>query len=222
MDLIDILNKRSEILYTRSFLREELLKKQSSPDAVLIGLCGESASGKTTLLNLMKKDIPNMTVVNADNYYRDFSKEMAEYGSFTKLVESGFDTESAQSFQIPLLRNDLMMLKNGYQVKIPSYDMKTGKSTPDAILCQPEKYIVVEGICTLYEDVRDIFDFKIYLTVDKQIQWERYQARGEERSIDKSEIKQQYEIVCRAAERHIQPNKKFADMIIRGRITNER
>ena len=79
-------------------------------------------------------------IMSADNYFRDISALIKEYGSFDKLLESGYDVDSPDNFQIDLLYRDLSLLSQGIDVKIPEYLVNgTGIVVPEAIEKKSEK-----------------------------------------------------------------------------------
>ena len=56
------------------------------------------------------------------------------------------------------------ILASGQDIKAPMYlPNGTGVSVPKALDVSSQKIIVVEGIATMYEDVKDVFDIKIYV-----------------------------------------------------------
>ena len=220
MNLIDAILTQANVLQAKYAVKQKLTYLIQKQDVVLVALCGESAAGKTTLLRALKAQIPELSVINADNYFCDISDKVKKFGSFTKLVESGYQTESAENFQMELLRQDLKKLKEGKVIQTPCYDMKKGASRAKAIICKPAKIVFVESICTLYPQVRDLFDFKIYLSVDKNVQWARYQERAAERGQNPQEIAKQFEIISQAAEKYIKPYKAYVDLVIERKIPN--
>ena len=218
MNLIDAILQQANVLQSTPVIRQKLAKMMKQQDVILVALCGESASGKTTLLNVLKDVVPDMSVISADNYFCDIADKIQKFGSFSKLVESGYETESSANFQMDLLRKDLKALKSGQAIDTPYYEMRDGSSKAKAIHCKPSKIVFVESICTLYPKVRDLFDLKVYLSVDKAVQWERYQKRAAERNQDPLQMEQQFEIISKAAEKYILPNKEFADLVIESKI----
>ena len=218
MNLIDAILQHANVLQSTPAIKQKLAKLMKQQDVILIALCGESASGKTTLLNALKDKVPQMSVISADNYFCEISDRISEVGSFTKLVESGYETESSQNFQMDLLSSDLKALRSGRTIDTPYYEMRDGSSKAKAIHCRPSKIVFVESICTLYPEVRDLFDLKIYLSIDKAVQWKRYQERAITRNQDPLQMKKQFEIVSKAASKYIIPNKEFADLVIEGKV----
>ena len=135
---------------------------------LLIGITGESASGKSTICQEIKKTIGKLSmpvsVLSTDNYFKDISELIKKYGSFDGVRDNGYDIDAPESFQLALLKSDLEMLSSGHDIMAPRYVPNgTGVSIPNSIEVCSDKVIVVEGIATMYEEVRDVFDIKIYI-----------------------------------------------------------
>ena len=133
---------------------------------LLIGITGESASGKSTICKEIKKNIEKfnlpVSILSTDNYFNDISKEIKEYGGFDNLRDAGFDLDAPSNFQLDILSRDLANLSHGEDIKAPMYlPNGTGVSLPNAQDISSNKIVVVEGIATMYDGVRDIFDIKI-------------------------------------------------------------
>lgn len=194
---------------------------------IVIGLSGESASGKSTICDTIKEvaEEQNMPVeiISADNYFKDISGLIKQYGSFDGVIESGYDVDSPDNFYMEQLHDDLEQLVNGNDVRIPQYLVNgTGISVPQAIPKKAQKVIIVEGLATLYSPVRDILDAEIFVDIDRKVQEKRYIERAKAaRNQTEEDAKAQFEYVCLAAEKYIQPKKDSADIIIDGSVDKE-
>ncbi len=188
----------------------------------LIGISGESASGKTTICNTIKQVTENLNmpveILSADNYFKDISGLIKEHGSFDKLLEAGYDVDSPDNFDMEQLFIDLDMLSKGIDVKIPQYLVNgTGIVVPNAIPKKAEKIIVVEGMATMYGKVADLFDVKLYVDIDPDIQekWFIYRAQTS-RNQNEENARKQLAYVRQASKKYILPKKDFSDIIING------
>ncbi len=188
----------------------------------LIGISGESASGKTTICNTIKQITEKLNmpieILSADNYFKDISSLIKEKGSFDKLLEAGYDVDSPNNFNMEQLFIDLEMLSRGTDVKIPQYLVNgTGVVIPHAIDKQAKKIIVVEGMATMYGAVADLFDVKIYVDIDPAIQekWFLYRAQTS-RNQNEENAKKQLAYVREASKKYILPKKDNSDIIING------
>ncbi len=188
----------------------------------LIGISGESASGKTTICNTIKLATERLNmpieILSADNYFRDISALISEYGSFDKLLASGYDVDSPDNFNMEQLFNDLELLSRGIDVKIPQYLVNgTGVVIPNAIPKTAAKIIVVEGMATMYGKVADLFDIKLYVDIDPEIQekWFIYRAQTS-RNQNEENARKQLAYVREASKKYILPKKENSDIIING------
>ena len=206
-----------------NFISQFAKKINENPDKnILIGICGESASGKTTICNTIRntadKENLSIEILSADNYFKDISALISKYGSFDELLKTGYDVDAPTNFDMEQLHDDLVELSNGNDVRIPQYLVNgTGISVPNAIPKQAKKLIVVEGLATMYSPIREILDAQIYVDIDPEIQEKRYVKRAKaERNQTEEEALHQLQYVREAAEKYILPKKDDADITIDG------
>lgn len=188
---------------------------------ILIGITGESASGKTTICKKLQEiaDLYEMPVeiLSADNYFNDISDLVKKYGSFDKLMKTGFDPDAPENFQLDLLKEDLEKLACGKDIMAPKYLINgTGVSVPRAIPVISKKIIVVEGLCTTYDDVGNSFDIKIYVEADQDKRKELFLKRGNERNQTPEDCLKHWNYVNRVAEKYVRPAREKADIIVNG------
>lgn len=189
---------------------------------ILIGISGESASGKTTICNTIKRitqqyNMP-IEIMSADNYFKDISALIKQYGSFDNLLAAGYDVDSPDNFQMDLLYSDLKKLSEGMDVRIPEYLVNgTGIVVPEAIEKKSKKIIVVEGMATMYGSVADLMDLKIYVDIKPEIQekWFLYRAQTS-RNQNEENARKQLAYVREASKKYILPKKDSSDIIING------
>ena len=189
---------------------------------LLIGVTGESASGKSTICSEIQNvigqlDMP-VTVLSTDNYFNDISDLINKYGSFDSVRDCGYDVDAPTSFQLDILRQDLEDLSVGLDVKAPMYlPNGTGVSVPNAIDVKSQKIIIVEGIATMYEEVKDIFDIKIYVETDNELRLSRFMSRAvEERNQDRENALKHWNYISQAGEKYVKPFRKEADLVLNG------
>lgn len=193
---------------------------------VTLAISGESASGKSTFVESIQDYISFLqefseenvlTIISGDNYFNDISKEIKKYGSFNALIDSGYNPDAPESFQLDLMREDISDLKKGIDIKIPQYKVNgTGISVPKAIEKKAADINIIEGICVLYDKVHDLFDIKVYIDVDEKTRKERYISRAKQRNQSIDEVKEQWDIVNQSAIKFIRPTKKHADIVLNG------
>lgn len=188
----------------------------------LIGITGESASGKSTICRDLKNIIEQLSmpvsVLSTDNYFNDISALIKKYGSFDNLTDNGYDIDAPESFQLELLKNDLEALAQGYTIMAPRYVPNgTGISIPNSLKISSDKVVVVEGIATMYKDVKDVFDIKIYIETENDIRRERFIKRAKaERNQNEENALKQWEYLLKAGEKYVLPGRNYADFVIDG------
>ena len=194
---------------------------------LLIGITGESASGKSTICKEIKRTIEQfnlpVSVLSTDNYFNDISKEIKEYGGFDNLRDAGYDLDAPSNFQLDILKEDLIKLSRGVNIKAPMYlPNGTGVSVPNAQEILSQKLIVVEGIATMYEMVQDVFDIKIYVETDNEIRKSRFVSRAcKERNQDEENAIKHWNYLIEAGERYVKPFRNQVDVIIDGNVDLE-
>ena len=204
--------------------RKAILEKDST---FILSIAGESASGKTTLVKnsakaCLKSDNKDIyTIICCDDYYKDASNELKQAGSYEKLFESGFSFDTPDAIDLSLMRNHLIELKNGKEIKAPSYNFVTCESKKDAVIKKPAKLIINEGLYVLNECLRDISDVKIYVYTPFEVIKDRWFARATSRGKTGLAAKMQFHDVNQTAFRYIRPTMDIADIVINGMTTQE-
>ena len=189
---------------------------------IMIGITGESASGKSTICkeisNVIKRfDMP-VTILTTDNYFNDISELIKIYGSFDALRDNGYDVDSPESFQLDILREDLNKISQGEDVYSPEYlPNGTGVSVPHSKFVPSNKIVIVEGMASMYKDLKDIFDIKVYVETDLDIRRDRFMTRAyTERNQDLENAKKHWDYILVAGEKYVKPARDEADIILNG------
>ncbi|MCQ2755027.1 MAG: hypothetical protein MJ231_08310 [bacterium] len=200
----------------------------SNPDKkIMICITGESASGKSTMCKAVSNIIESfnmpVTILSTDNYFKDISSLIKKYGSFDALRDNGYDIDSPQSFQNDILEEDLQALSRGEDIYSPEYlPNGTGISVPKSKFVPANKLILVEGIATMYEGVKDIFDIKLYVETTQEVRKARFLKRASaERNQDIENAQKHWNYVIGAGEKYVKPARQEADIILNGDIDIE-
>lgn len=213
--IINAINPRFITNFTKRIIAK-------SSKRMLIGVTGESASGKSTICKEIKNVIEKLsmpvTVLSTDNYFNDISDLINEYGSFDGVRDNGYDLDAPSNFQLKTLKSDLEELAFGHDIKAPMYlPNGTGISVPKALDVTSQKIIIVEGIATMYEDVKNVFDIKIYVETDNNLRKNRFISRAvEERNQDKENALKHWNYIAQAGEKYVKPFRKEADLVLNG------
>lgn len=193
----------------------------------LIGITGESASGKTTLVQnaakaFIKEDEADLfTTVCCDDYYFDTSVELKKAGSYENLFKKGFSLDTPNAINLELMRAHLISLKNSCGVNAPEYDFVTCESRPNTIYKKPSRIILNEGLYVLNKNVIDVHDIKVYVFTPFNIIKDRWYARAEQRGKVGKAADMQFADVNSTAQVYIRPTMQNADVVINGLTTSE-
>lgn len=179
-------------------------------EARLIGICGGSGSGKTTIVRKISELVSDFVFIPQDNYYKS-----AEYISNSNITAFNFDHPEA--FDNELLFSQLSALKRMEAVEMPTYDFVHHRRADETVMVTPRKLVIFEGIMVFTnEKVRDLIDLKIFVDTPDDIRFIRRLSRDiKERGRTVDSVIDQYLNVVRPGHyQFIEPTKRFADIII--------
>ena len=225
-DILEEDRKQKQPLFLS--INEKLLIKtvkeylENKRQQCLIGITGESASGKTTLVNYvskaLRKKLYNETYTSlcCDDYYKDTSAELRAAGSYEELYKTGFSFDKPDAINLELMRAHLISLKHGCGVNAPEYDFVTCESIPNRAYKNPTRAILAEGLYVLGEELVDLFDIKVYVFTPYEKIRERWFERAISRGKSGSAAEVQFEDVNSTAQIYIRPTMKNADIVING------
>lgn len=197
---------------------------QEKRKTFLIGITGESASGKTTFVDntvkaCIKDEIEGIyTVVRCDDYFKDTSKELKEAGNYEKLFKTGFSFDTPEVINLDLMKEHLNELKKGRAVISPRYDFVTCESFSDGEIKKPARIILNEGLYVLNEGIRDIMDVRVYIFTPLEVLKDRWYKRATSRGKTGLAADLQFRDVNKTAQEYIRPAMKIADVIINGMV----
>ncbi|CAD7934766.1 unnamed protein product [Amoebophrya sp. A25] len=191
----------------------------------VIGVCGSTCSGKTTLCKILRRELKGLDVafIPSDCYYRPLSETQLQ---LAHSQQYDFDHPNALAFDE--LSRDLDVLKNSNgstTVELPKYDFakharvaKADAQDLEEHTVRPADVIIVEGILIYAagRELRDQFDLKVFIDCDADIVvLRRLQRDITERGRDLAGVKDQYlRFVKRSWEEFVEPSKRYADVII--------
>ncbi|MCI1274258.1 MAG: hypothetical protein LKG27_07500 [Clostridiaceae bacterium] len=204
--------------------RKVVLEKKKT---FLIGITGESASGKTVFVdNTIKACVKDKkegiyTVIRCDDYYKDTSKELKEAGSYEELFKKGFSFDTPDAIDLDLMKKHLIELKAGNETVSPKYDFVTCVSNPNGEIKKPAKVVLTEGLYVLNDEVRDIMDVKVYVFTPLEVIKDRWYRRAATRGKTGQAADLQFADVNKTAQLYIRPAYPIADAVINGMVSQE-
>ena len=200
---------------------------QEKKRTFLIGITGESASGKTVFVDntieavMREKKEGIYTVIRCDDYYKDTSKELQEAGSYDALFKTGFSFDTPDAIDLELMKRHLIALKNSETVVSPKYDFVTCVSDPNGDVKKPAKVILTEGLYVLNEGIRDIMDVKVYVFTPIEVIKDRWYKRAVLRGKTGEAADLQFKNVNETAQQYIRPTYQISDCIINGMVDKD-
>merc|ERR1719206_205815 len=180
----------------------------------VIGICGGSASGKTTVANkiISELGVPWVSQLSMDSFYKVLNEEQHQQAA---LNEYNFDNPDAFDFE--LLFETLQRLKEMKKVDLPIYNFMTHRRETKTVSMYGANVIIFEGILAFHmEEIRDILDMKIFVETDSDVRLARRLKRDiSNRGRDIHGVMQQYENHVKPAyDRYIAPTMTYADIIV--------
>ncbi len=176
---------------------------------ILLGLAGDSASGKSTLSRGIEYILGFERVgrVCTDDYHRYDRAARAELGVTTLAPEAN---------DLRLMAEHLRTLAAGGSVSKPTYDHHTGTFGPRETV-EPGEIIIVEGLLPLADRrTRDAIDVAVYLEPQEELR-RRWKLERDvfERGYAPKDVVSELHLREADAAQYIRPQRDFADIIVR-------
>ena len=183
-------------------------------DAFLIGICGGSASGKTTVAKkiIEKLNMNWVVLLSMDCFYKDLNQEELDLAA-----QNEWNFDAPHSFDLDMCVENLKKLKQGRAIDCPQYDFTTHQRDPVSKPIYGANVIIFEGILSMCDErLRDLMDLKIFVDTDSDIRLARRLRRDmASRARNLRSVIAQYEkFVKPSYETYIHPLIKYADIVI--------
>jgi uridine kinase len=179
---------------------------------MIIGICGGTGSGKTTIARAIVETVgaKNVVLVEQDSYYRNLSDMPLD-----ERHQANFDHPDA--IDSDMLVNHLKRLKQGESIEMPLYDFVTHTRMDETEHIDPKPVVIVEGILIFAESrVRDLLDVRVFVDTPDDVRLMRRLRRDiTERGRTFERTLEQYERTIRPMHfEFVEPSKRHADIII--------
>jgi len=179
---------------------------------MIIGICGGTGSGKTTVANAILKTVKaeDVVFIQQDSYYRNLKDLPLDFRGL-----ANFD-------HLDALDNDLLVyhikkLKAGEAVDLPNYDFKNHTRLSETMRLEPKPIVIVEGIL-IFSDPRllEQLDIRVFVDTPDDVRFIRRLRRDiAERARTVESVIEQYEATVRPMHmQFVEPSKRHADVII--------
>lgn len=180
--------------------------------AIIIGISGPSASGKSLLANTIVSELGSeqVVVISEDAYYKDNNHLPFE-------ERENINYDHPNSFDHALLCAHLRQLRQGNSVEIPIYSHSKHLRLSETRTVGQHAIIVLEGIL-LFSDkaLREIMDIRIFMSTPLDVCLTRRLKRDVvERHRTFESVVHQYETTVRPMFfQFIEPSSRYADIIV--------
>lgn len=179
---------------------------------MIIGICGGTGSGKTTIARKIMEAVRGESVilVEQDSYYRNL-----EDMPLDARRQTNFD--HPDSIDSEMLVNHLKRLKDGLFIEMPVYDFKTHTRNRETEHIEPKRVVIVEGILIFAEPrILELLDVKLFVDTPDDIRFIRRLQRDitERGRTVESVIGQYFATVRPMHYEFVEPSKRNADIIM--------
>jgi uridine kinase len=180
--------------------------------ALVLGIAGGTASGKTTVARRIVEAVHagKVAFLEQDAYYRDLSDVPLE-------ERRQFNFDHPDAFDVDKMVAQLKSLKEGRAVEMPVYDFAKHTPAAETVRVEPAPVVVIEGILVLaIEQVRRLLDIKIFVDTDDDVRVLRRierDVRDRGRTLE-SVVEQYFRTVRPMHLGFVEPSKRFADIVI--------
>lgn len=179
---------------------------------MIIGICGGTGSGKTTIARKIVESVgvSNVVLVEQDSYYRNLADMPLD-----ERKQANFD--HPDSLDSEMLVNHILRLKQGLAIEMPLYDFKTHTRSDKIETIEPRAVVIVEGILIFAEPrVLDLLDVRVFVDTPDDIRLLRRLKRDhDERGRTYERTMDQYVRTIRPMHyEFVEPSKRHADVIL--------
>src|SRR3990172_1960476 len=188
---------------------DEEVRDMARITPLLLGIGGDSGTGKSTLVGGMYKIFgpDKITNINLDDYHT-FDRAQRKIYKLTALHPAANN--------MALMGKHAWQLKNGEKIVKPVYDHSTGTfAEPEEV--EPKPIVIIGGLFPFFtQELRDVFDLKVYLDPDEELKrsWKIQRDAGK-RGYTIEQVMKEIEARQEDIRKHIEPQKEYADIIIR-------
>ena len=179
---------------------------------MIIGICGGTGSGKTTIARKIIEAVERESVVllEQDSYYRNL-----EDMPLDARRQTNFDHPN--SIDSEMLVNHLKRLRQGQSIEMPIYDFKTHTRKRETEHIDPKSVVIIEGILIFAEPrIAGLLDVKVFVDTPDDIRFIRRLKRdiSERGRTTESVIAQYFATVRPMHFEFVEPSKRAADLIL--------
>jgi phosphoribulokinase len=175
---------------------------------IILGIVGDSASGKTTLsrglVRMLGED--NVTHVAADDYHRYDRRQRAEHGITPLHPDCNY---------IDIMERHFAELHEGRAILKPVYKHKDGTFGPP-VYTKPNQFTLIEGLLGYHTpELRDCYDVRVFLAPPEDLRrrW-KVQRDCSRRGYTTGQVLEELDRREPDSELYIRPQQRWADIVV--------
>jgi phosphoribulokinase len=178
------------------------------PRPIILGVVGDSATGKTTLSRGLVRMLgeQNVTHVAADDYHRYDRRQRAEHAITPLHPDCNY---------IDIMERHFAELRAGNAILKPVYQHKDGTFGPP-VYTQPKQFTLIEGLLGYHtEALRDSYDVRVFLAPPESLRraW-KVQRDCSRRGYTTDEVLEELDRREPDSELYIRPQQRHADIVV--------
>ena len=178
------------------------------PRPIILGVVGDSATGKTTLSRGLVRMLGehNVTHVAADDYHRYDRRQRAEHGITPLHPDCNY---------IDIMERHFAELRAGNAILKPVYQHKDGTFGPP-VYTQPKQFTLIEGLLGYHtEELRKSYDVRVFLAPPEELRraW-KVQRDCSRRGYTTDQVLEELDRREPDSELYIRPQQRWSDIIV--------
>lgn len=174
----------------------------------LLGIVGDSATGKTTLTAGIAAILgPHRVTTICTDDYHSFDR--------TERAENGLSALDPRCNYIDILEQHVKLMSEGQPILRPVYNHDRG-TLDRPLYVEPREFVIFEGLLGFTSrTLRDLYDVKVYLEPDEdlRVRWKVARDTGK-RGYSEEQVLKSLKKREGDSPAHIWPQRTFADMVV--------
>jgi len=178
------------------------------PRPIILGVVGDSATGKTTLSRGLVRMLgeKNVTHVAADDYHRYDRRQRAEHGITPLHPDCNY---------IDIMERHFAELRQGNAILKPVYQHKNGTFGPP-VYTKPAQFTLIEGLLGYHTpELRECYDVRVFLSPPEDLRrrW-KVQRDCSRRGYTTDQVLEELDRREPDSELFIRPQQRWADLVV--------
>jgi phosphoribulokinase len=178
------------------------------PRPIILGVVGDSATGKTTLSRGLVRMLGdnNVTHVAADDYHRYDRRQRAEHGITPLHPDCNY---------IDIMERHFAELRAGRAILKPVYQHKDGTFGPP-VYTKPKQFTLIEGLLGYHSPaLRDCYDVRVFLAPPEDLRraW-KVQRDCSRRGYTTDQVLDELDRREPDSELYIRPQERWSDIVV--------